>query len=91
MILAKEIEKYPQTLYNKTTLDLDGDGGEEEIDLHVNAGKTESGLFAWDDGQNWLLVVKDGEKTYRFLMNMFSWDPSISVQQDLIRNLEWSY
>lgn len=64
MILAKDIEQYPQTLYKKTTLDIDGDGEEEEIELHVNAGKTESGLFAWDDGQNWLLVVKDGEKTY---------------------------
>ena len=64
MILAKDIEKYPQTLYKKTTLDIDGDGEEEEIELHVNAGKTENGLFAWDDGQNWLLVVKDGEKTY---------------------------
>ncbi|MFC5602009.1 hypothetical protein [Sporosarcina koreensis] len=64
MIPAKTIEKYPQTLYKKTTLDIDGDGEEEAIELHVNAGKTDSGLFAWDDGQNWLLVVKDGEKTY---------------------------
>lgn len=64
MILAKEIEKYPQTLYKKTTEDIDGDGEEEIIELYVNAGKLENGLFAWDDGQNWLLVVKDGEKTY---------------------------
>ncbi|MCG7343242.1 hypothetical protein MHZ92_03790 [Sporosarcina sp. ACRSL] len=64
MILAKEIEQYPQTLYKKTTLDIDGDGEEEEIELHVNAGKTENGLFAWDDGQTWLLVVKDGEETF---------------------------
>ena len=64
MILAKDIEKYPQTLYKKTTADINGDGEEEVIELYVNAGKTENGLFAWDDGQNWLLVVKDGEKTY---------------------------
>ena len=64
MILAKDIEKYPQTLYKKTTVDIDGDGEEEVIELYVNAGKMENGLFAWDDGQNWLLVVKDGEKTY---------------------------
>ena len=64
MILAKDIEKYPQTLYKKINVDIDGDGEEEVIELHVNAGKTENGLFAWDDGQNWLLVVKDGEKTY---------------------------
>ena len=64
MIVAKEIEKYPQSLYKEVTLDLDGDGEEEVIELYVNAGKMEDGLFAWDDGQNWLLVVKDGEETY---------------------------
>jgi len=64
MIVAKDIEKYPQTLYKTTTLDTDGDGEEEVIELYVNAGKTEDGLYAWDDGQTWLLVVKDGEKTY---------------------------
>lgn len=64
MILAKDIEKYPQTLYKETSLDMDGDGEEEVIELYVNAGKMENGLFAWDDGHHWLLVVKDGEKTY---------------------------
>ncbi|MFC5605125.1 hypothetical protein [Sporosarcina koreensis] len=64
MIVAKDIEKYPKTLYKSTTLDLDGDGEDEIIELYVNAGKMENGLFAWDDGQSWLLVVKDGEKTY---------------------------
>jgi hypothetical protein len=64
MMLAKDIEKYPQTLYKKTTVDIDGDDEEEVIELYVNAGKMENGLVAWDDGQNWLLVVKDGEKTY---------------------------
>ncbi|MCG7343715.1 hypothetical protein MHZ92_06195 [Sporosarcina sp. ACRSL] len=64
MIVAKEIENYPQSLYKKTALDLDGDGEEEVIELYVNAEKMEDGLFAWDDGQNWLLVVKDGEETY---------------------------
>lgn len=64
MIEAKDIEKYPQTLYKSATLDMDGDGEEEVIELYVNAGKTENGVFAWDDGQTWLLVVKDGDKTY---------------------------
>ncbi|MDW0118238.1 hypothetical protein QTL97_14995 [Sporosarcina thermotolerans] len=64
MIHAKAIEKYPQTLYKKVALDLDRDGEEEVVELYVNAGKTENGLFAWDDGQTWMLVVKDGEETY---------------------------
>jgi hypothetical protein len=64
MTLAKDIEKYPQTLYKKKTFDIDGDGEEEIIELYVNVGIMENGSFAWDDGQKWLLVVKDGEITY---------------------------
>ncbi|QED46906.1 hypothetical protein [Cytobacillus dafuensis] len=64
VIPAKDIEKYPQSLYKQTKLDIDQDGEDEIIELYVNAGKGENGVFAWDDGQTWLLVVKDGEKTY---------------------------
>lgn len=64
MILAKDIEKYPVALYKTTKIDIDGDGEDEIIELHVNAGKMENGRYAWDDGQRWLLVVKDGDKTY---------------------------
>ncbi|WP_339252327.1 hypothetical protein NSQ43_01120 [Sporosarcina sp. FSL W8-0480] len=64
IIHAKAIEKYPQTLYKTAVLDLDRDGEEEIVELYVNAGKTDDGLFAWDDGQTWMLVVKDGEETY---------------------------
>ncbi|MBD8034128.1 MULTISPECIES: hypothetical protein [Solibacillus] len=63
-ISSKNIEKYPQTLYKKKSLDIDEDGEEEIIELYVNAGKMENGLFAWDDGQNWLLLVQDGENSY---------------------------
>lgn len=64
IILAKDIETYPQSLYKKEILDIDGDGVDELIELYVNAQKMENGTFAWDDGQAWLLVVKDGEQTY---------------------------
>lgn len=61
---AKAVEAYPQTLYKEMTLDLDGDGKTEIIELYVNAEKMENGSYAWDDGHKWLLVVKDGETTY---------------------------
>ena len=64
MILAKDIEKYPVALYKTTKIDIDGDGEDEIIELHVDAGKMENGRYGWDDGQKWLLVVKDGDKTY---------------------------
>ncbi|KOP71011.1 hypothetical protein AMS60_23435 [Bacillus sp. FJAT-21945] len=63
-ILAKDIENYPRSLYKEITLDIDMDGEDELIELYVNAEKMENGVFAWDDGQTWLLVVNDGEKTY---------------------------
>jgi hypothetical protein len=63
-ITAKEIESYPVSLYDQTTFDLDGDGEQEQIEMYVNAEKDETGEYMWDDGQNWLLVVKDGGKTY---------------------------
>jgi hypothetical protein len=63
-IIAKEIESYPLSLYDQTTFDLDDDGDEEQIEMYVNAEQDENGEYMWDDGQNWLLVVKDGDKTY---------------------------
>jgi hypothetical protein len=64
VITAKAVESYPISLYDQTEFDLDGDGEDEKIELHVNAAKAEDGEFAWDDGQDWLLVVKDGDVTY---------------------------
>ncbi|MFE8698681.1 hypothetical protein ACFYKT_20520 [Cytobacillus sp. FJAT-53684] len=64
VIGAKEIENYPRSLYKEITFDIDKDGEDEIIELYVNADRMENGLFAWDDGQTWLLVVKDGNKTY---------------------------
>lgn len=64
IISAATIETYPRSLYKKITLDIDHDDEDEIIELYVNADKIEDGSFAWDDGQNWLLIVKDDEKTY---------------------------
>lgn len=69
VILQKDIESYPRSLYKEAALDIDNDGQEESIELYVNAEKMENGLFAWDDGQTWLLVVKDGEDTYPLFDN----------------------
>jgi len=60
---ARDIEQYPESLYKEEIVDLDGDGEKEEIELHVNAYKFGE-AWGWSDGHNWLLVVKDGDKTY---------------------------
>ncbi|MBY0121764.1 hypothetical protein [Bacillus sp. S/N-304-OC-R1] len=64
VILKKDIQTYPQSLFKEAAFDINDDGKEEIIELYVNAEKMEDGMFAWDDGQTWLLVVKDGEDTY---------------------------
>ncbi len=52
------------TKLNEFTFDLDGDGKKETIELHTAAGRDQNGNMAWDDGQDWLLVVVDGNKYY---------------------------
>jgi len=63
VIEARAIEQYPESLYKEETVDLDGDGEKEIVELYVNASKF-GGVWGWDDGHMWLLVVKDGNKTY---------------------------
>ncbi|WP_313800377.1 hypothetical protein [Cytobacillus sp.] len=69
VFIAKAIEEYPRSLYKKRIYDIDMDEKEEIIELYVNAEKMENGGFAWDDGQTWLLVVKDGEQSYPLYNN----------------------
>ncbi len=46
------------------TDDLDGDGGSETVELLTAAQRDRKGEIMWDDGQNWLLLVEDGDKVY---------------------------
>ncbi|MBO8155880.1 MAG: bZIP transcription factor [Bacillaceae bacterium] len=63
-IMPQSITQYPQSFFSKAESDLDQDGEKEIIELYVDAAKMDNGEFAWDDGQPWLLVVKDEGKTY---------------------------
>lgn len=55
------------TKLNEFSFDLDGDGVEEIVELHTAAERAENGEMAWDDGQNWLLVVVDDNDYYPLL------------------------
>lgn len=63
-IEAQEIENYPMSLYREDTVLLDATGKEGVVQLYVNAEQDEDGEFAFDDGQDWMLIVTDGENTY---------------------------
>ena len=55
------------TLLREFSNDLDLDGTEEKIELYTAAGRNEKGEMIWDDGQNWVLAVRDGELAYPLL------------------------
>ena len=44
--------------------DITGDGFEETIGMYVNAEQGSDGEIYWDDGQDWLFVVKGQEQDY---------------------------
>ncbi|MEG0773845.1 hypothetical protein [Clostridium sp.] len=55
------------TKLDEFSYDMDLDGSEERIELYTTAGRDGKGEMVWDDGQNWLLVVRDGKKVYPLL------------------------
>ncbi|MFY9174518.1 MAG: hypothetical protein WAO24_04135 [Peptococcia bacterium] len=50
-----------------SSLDLDLDGQEDVIALYTAAERDNNGELMWDDGQNWLLLIKSGENYYPLL------------------------
>jgi hypothetical protein len=52
------------TLLERIYDDVDSDGKNESIELFTSAKKGPDELIEWDDGQRWLLLVKDGGKKF---------------------------
>lgn len=52
-------------LFDSATVDVDGDGTAERVELGVtNAGRDERGVMAWDIHTEWAVVVRDGPDSY---------------------------
>ncbi len=51
-------------LLKNTALDLDEDGQNEQLELYISADLDESGSPILDDGQEWMVVLRDGNQTY---------------------------
>lgn len=49
------------TLLEQYSIDIDRDNDKEEVKLYTAATKDSNGEIMWDDGQNWLLLVKDSD------------------------------
>lgn len=63
-VAGNTLETEGMTLITEFSADLDMDNSEEKIELYTAAGRDENGVLAWDDGQNWILAVRDGDKAY---------------------------
>ncbi|KKM08759.1 hypothetical protein SY88_21835 [Clostridiales bacterium PH28_bin88] len=46
------------------SVDLDGDLVEEQVELYTAALRDPQGELMWDDGQEWRLLVRDGQTVY---------------------------
>lgn len=55
------------TKLDEFSYDLDLDNSEEKIGLYTAAKRNANRKMMYDDGQNWLLAVWDGEKVYPLL------------------------
>ncbi|HZK85617.1 MAG TPA: hypothetical protein VFC58_13310 [Desulfosporosinus sp.] len=64
---SESIDTKSMTKLDAFSYDYDLDNTEEEIELYTAARRNEKGEMGWDDGQNWLLVVWDGQKAYPLL------------------------
>ncbi|MGI6585614.1 MAG: hypothetical protein GX301_04510 [Gracilibacteraceae bacterium] len=64
---SDSIETERMTKLREFSVDLDLDNIEESIELYTAAQRNENGEMMWDDGQNWVLTVCDGDKSYPLL------------------------
>lgn len=55
------LENY--TLLEKYEIDFDNDNKNETVELYAQVG-IYNGEYLWDDGQRWMLLVRDDERSY---------------------------
>lgn len=66
MIFAsdKKISTENLTLLDSYSTDVNKDGLEDVIEMYTSAMRNSNGEMMWDDGQNWLLIVKEKDHVY---------------------------
>ncbi|MCX7615601.1 MAG: hypothetical protein N2Z65_07600 [Clostridiales bacterium] len=63
-------QDYGMILYQTSALPLDNKGSKATLELFVKAEQA-NGKIAWDDGQNWYLIVRDGKSVFLLLDNVY--------------------
>lgn len=59
---AESITTGDLTLLERMHVDVDSDDRDESIELYTSAQRGPDGIMMWDDGQRWLLLVRDERK-----------------------------
>jgi len=52
------------TLLEEHLIDVDQDSVDERVELYSDVEVTDDGVYCWDDGQRWLLLVRDEDQVY---------------------------
>jgi hypothetical protein len=60
------------TVFDSITIDVDGDGTAERVELGVNAGPDDRGVMSWDVHNQWSVIVRDGPDSYPVLQETIS-------------------
>ena len=66
-VAGNTLETEGMTLITEFSADFDMDNSEENVELYTAAQRDENGELGWDDGQDWILAVRDGDKAYPLL------------------------
>ena len=65
--------RYPYTLLDSATADVDGDGDAERVELAATVELDARGEPLWDDGHQWMVAVRDGADTYPLIERFVPW------------------
>jgi hypothetical protein len=65
--------RYPYTLLDSATADVDGDGAPERVELAATVEVGRDGRPLWEDGHQWMVAVRDGAETYPLVERFVPW------------------
>ena len=51
--------------------DLTGDGQVDTLTIYTAAGRDDDGLMGWDDGQNWVVEIRDAQGGFYALLSKY--------------------